>query len=578
MATYNVGGLSPFNRAKTIYEAVEKALPGDEVNWSKSTKHEKAIVIRHGIHLTGNSSRFKVPEHAIGIKLSGQGHLALEDLTMSATSLANAINIAEWSGTIEFKNCNIKYRPRIRSEKAYPIVVTAGKQSNLNVIIKDCEIEGLVIDTMGTITITNSIISGVHVDSSLVGSKVELTESKLSRMAIAANLYSQEKTILRDSVSISTSDGVFKDSDFGEDGSDTRVSIYGKSNISNVRINDSISTLAFYDGDISLENITIPSTSFYTKNCSVYIHDNVKIEANWVQDETTVSNQSAEKTVHATELKALDELNSLIGLNEVKVTMENYVSMARVNKAREDANLGSVDYSLHLVFSGSPGTGKTTIANIFAKALFEEGVLKSPNVVFASRQDLIDNVIGGTAIKTRKVIDSAIGGVLFIDEAYELRSQGTRDFANEAVSELIAQMENHRKDLVVIMAGYTAEMKDLFENGNPGLKSRFSNWIEFPDYSFEELWEIMRMSIVNKYIVDNSVLDEMKLKLFTFYRDNLLSGNARFVRNFVQEIAFAQSLRLNQLSEITKADLQTITVEDVRSAYSKYYAQMTQRK
>lgn len=577
MATYNVGGLSPFNRAKTIYEAAGKALPGDEIYWNKSTKHEKAIILNYGVHLIGNNSKFKIPEHSVGIKLKGSGHLVLENISMVATTLSNAINIDEWRGTVELINCTIKYKSRIRADKAYPILVTNGKQDNLKLIIKDSDIEGIAIDTAGDVQIENSTIDGKVIDSSISTRLLNLTGSTLSRISIAANEYRQESTVLKNRVSIATNDGIVSNSIFGEEDTDTRIATYGDFRFQEVVIKGNISSLAFHDGDINLTGIFIPETSFFTENASVYIHENVKIEADWKKENVTVSNQTSEEMTHATELKAIDELNSLIGLESVKETMANYVSMARVNKAREEAQLGSVDYSLHLVFSGDPGTGKTTIANIFAKALFEEGVLKSPNVVFASRQDLIDNVIGGTAIKTRAVIDSAIGGVLFIDEAYELRAQGERDFANEAVSELIAQMEIHRKDLVVIMAGYTDEMRDLFDNGNPGLKSRFSNWIEFPNYSFDELWEIMKMSIVNKYIVEPEILDVMKIKLFTFYRDKLLSGNARFIRNFIQEIAFSQSLRLNQLKDITKEDLQTITLNDVNSAYSKFYLQMTQR-
>lgn len=576
MATYNVGGLSPFNRAKTIYEALDKALPDDEINWAKSTKHEGALQLRYGIHLIGNKSKFKVPEHSVGLKLNGRGTLILENLNIQVTSLSNGIQISDWVGKIIIKNCEVRYKGKIKEGKAYPLVSSSQLLNNAEIIIENSILDGVYLEAK-RIEVINSKINGSQNPCYVGAHLVSISESYLEDTSIESGEFIVNGGQLEKRVKFDGESGSISNLSVG-DTAPTVLSIVGDTSIKNVVFNEqNVKELQLSNGKFELSSVTIPAISVISTNTEISIFDNVHDDGYWTKTNTVMSNQTSQEIAHEVEDSAVEQINKLIGLTSVKHTMENYVSMARIAKAREAQGLENMDYSLHLVFSGNPGAGKTVVAEIFAKALYEEGVLPTSKVNKVSREDLIDNIIGGTAIKTRKVIDDSLGGVLFIDEAYSLRSQGERDFANEAVDTLVNAMDAHRKELVVIMAGYTNEMKDFFENGNPGLKSRFSNWVEFPDYTFEELWDIMNLQISDKYIASTEVLDKMKLLLFSFFRKGLVDGNGRFVRNFVQEIVFAQSMRLRNETNLDKETLQTLTVEDAQNGYDKYYSQLVSR-
>jgi len=184
------------------------------------------------------------------------------------------------------------------------------------------------------------------------------------------------------------------------------------------------------------------------------------------------------------DLKA--ELNGLIGLNGIKKEVNNLINMVSVHKMRKEHGLKSVDMSLHMVFSGNPGTGKTTIARMMARIYRSLGVLSKGQLVEVDRSGLVAGYVGQTAQKTSKVIESALGGVLFIDEAYSLTSKSENDFGSEAIDTLLKAMEDNREDLVVIVAGYDGLM-DEFIHSNPGLESRFNRYLHFDDYTIDEM-------------------------------------------------------------------------------------------
>lgn len=578
MATYKVGGLSPFNKLRSIHDAIEKARAGDEIFWNKSEKFTEAIYVESGVHIIGNHSKVKVPEHQIGIVLKGRGHVILEGLDFVVTNLANAINVNEWEGTIEIIDCKVSYAKRIRDDKAYPLFVTGKHQKNLKVIIRDSSIEGLSVSVDDEMLISNSTIDGKIVHGVLRANSITLKQSSIGNAAISSNIYNHNQTVLFGRVIVNSSDGLIEKSTIGE--SESRASLLFKGNfqLSGVDFSGGIDSLFFEDGTVDLDDVSIPLTEFVTKDVNVNIHANVTTAGPWKKINTNISNRTQEELEHETSKRALQELNEMIGLKRVKDTIENYVGLARIKKARELAGLENVDSSLHLVFSGSPGTGKTTVAHLFAKALYEEGILPTQNVISARRADLVSDKIGGTALKTRAIVEKAIGGVLFIDEAYELKANSDRDFANEAVAELIAIMEENRKNLIVILAGYTSDMKSFFKEGNQGLDSRFNNWVEFPDYSLHELVDIMKQGILSKYVVDDRTMDSMELKLFALHKDNLISGNARFIRNFIQQIVFAQSLRLNSNKDLSLESIEKIELEDVETAYTKFREQIIDRQ
>ena len=296
-------------------------------------------------------------------------------------------------------------------------------------------------------------------------------------------------------------------------------------------------------------------------------------------DKTPPSNGKGEKAPEAAEQKPENEdqappkekiedlrkeLDSYVGLAAVKREVKDLIDLAAVEQLRRQHGLPTADMSLHMVFTGSPGTGKTTIARLMARVYHSLGILSRGQLVEVDRSGLVAGYVGQTAIKTRKVIDSALGGVLFIDEAYALNGGGANDFGQEAIDTLLKAMEDHRDDLVVIVAGYDGLM-DAFIHSNPGLESRFNRFLHFADYTEEELLAIFRMQCQKGcYVLDPAAEEPLRALLEARMGDAAAFGNARGVRNLFEQILVRQAGRLaGQGSSVTKEDLMRITAADV---------------
>lgn len=258
------------------------------------------------------------------------------------------------------------------------------------------------------------------------------------------------------------------------------------------------------------------------------------------------------------------ELQSLIGLKPVKEQIEKLASFIRIQKQRTAKGLRAAPVSCHCLFTGNPGTGKTTVARIVAGIYRELGVLKKGHLVETDRSGLVAEYVGQTAVKTNAIIDKALDGVLFIDEAYSLIAGYETDFGTEAISTLLKRMEDDRDRLVVILAGYTDEMK-RFIDSNPGLRSRFNRYVEFPDYSETELYQIFELNLrKNQYRCTKGAEAVVKriLKAAVARRDRTF-GNGRYVRNLFERIIEQQALRLAGVAPLTAEMLEEITEEDV---------------
>ena len=256
-------------------------------------------------------------------------------------------------------------------------------------------------------------------------------------------------------------------------------------------------------------------------------------------------------------------LDKLIGLDQIKKDVRELADFAKVQKARKDAGIKAVPISMHLVFTGNPGTGKTTVARILAKIYKNIGVLPTGQLIETDRSGLVAGYVGQTAIKTQGMISKAMGGVLFIDEAYAL-SQKDDAFGQEAIDTLLKAMEDHREELVVIVAGYTEPM-EKFINSNPGLKSRFNKYFEFPDYTMDELTEIFKLDCKKyDYTIDDDTLKHVR-ELLTVRRlasiDNF--ANAREVRNLFETIVTNQARRVAGLKDPTREQMMEILPEDL---------------
>ncbi len=267
---------------------------------------------------------------------------------------------------------------------------------------------------------------------------------------------------------------------------------------------------------------------------------------------------------------AIERLDGLIGLAPVKKEIKTLANVIQINKLRKEQGLKVPKMSYHCVFTGNPGTGKTTVARLVSQIYKELGVLKRGHLVETDRSGLVAEYVGQTAVKTNEIIDSALGGVLFIDEAYTLINSAENDFGHEAVATLLKRMEDDRDRLVVILAGYTEEMR-LFIDSNPGLQSRFTRYVEFPDYSEEELYEIFIVNL-NKYeyhLADHAEETLMAiLKAAVESRDRNF-GNGRFARNLFEKTVENQSNRLSGLGSVSKDELMAILPEDIAKAVDK---------
>lgn len=273
--------------------------------------------------------------------------------------------------------------------------------------------------------------------------------------------------------------------------------------------------------------------------------------------------------------KCLDHLDELIGLSEVKSTVQELVNITKVAQLQTKAGIKAPNVTRHLVFTGSPGTGKTTVARILGEVYKNLGVLSKGHFIEVDRTHLVGEYLGQTAPKTAKAIETALGGVLFIDEAYSLVPSERGDvYGQEAISTLLKMMEDFREDLVVIVAGYKNEMS-RFIKSNPGLKSRFSKSIHFQDYSSSELTAIFKRKCEQHgYSISNETLNELTCLIEQFESDIGELGNGRFARNIFDRCIANQCNRLAALEKPSEQDLKTFLPTDMptREELGKHFA------
>ncbi|MCC5909893.1 MAG: AAA family ATPase [Clostridiaceae bacterium] len=282
------------------------------------------------------------------------------------------------------------------------------------------------------------------------------------------------------------------------------------------------------------------------------------------KQEKEINNDVSENSIPEESIDdILKELHQMIGLNEVKKIVDEVLAYVDIQQKRKLQGLSAAPLVLHMIFKGNPGTGKTTVARLLGRIFRSKELLEKGHLIEVERADLVGEYIGHTALKVREKVKEAMGGILFIDEAYSLARGGERDFGKEAIDAMVKAMEDHRDKFILILAGYQDEMDNFIEI-NPGLKSRFPIHIDFQDYNIEELVEIAELMVAERqYTISKSA----KAKLFNMLsskrkRDNKYSGNARLVRNLIERSIRKQAVRLKDKSFCTMEDLVTLKRED----------------
>ncbi|HFU3811651.1 TPA: AAA family ATPase [Streptococcus suis] len=255
---------------------------------------------------------------------------------------------------------------------------------------------------------------------------------------------------------------------------------------------------------------------------------------------------------------AMEKLNSLIGIHHVKRQVQEFIYQVEANQKKEEKGMKVNDFTLHSLFLGNPGTGKTTVARIIGQVLYQKGIIATNKFIEASRSDLVAGYIGQTAAKTREVLESALGGVLFIDEAYALNGASSNDFGKEAIDEILKFMEDHRRDIVIIFAGYTKEMGEFLQM-NSGLTSRIPTTFDFEDYTADEIAQIGLLGL-KEYQFDKEFYGDVVKEAYATTTDR---SNGRWIRNFNEKLLRIQSARLIQSG---RDSFEIISKEDIENA------------
>jgi ATPase len=604
MKVLHVGGFNPLNRFKTLEEALKKAKHDDQIILHKHVN--ESVIINKSIILDGNGYSLKIDSDTVGIKNSNNNHLVINNLTFIANTRANAI-INE--GILELTNVKMKLNGPVR--KFLPLLYSDGSK----LILNNCELLKVNTTQNTTTKATNCKFynyygDNIHIDpndnsnefSNLYGrskfinctlSHMDIDNAQIENCKIGPYTHISNSNLKN--IKIYQKDEelnikIKKESSYGllDNQSDEKYCLYLTDDITlqhyNIEIQDQ-EFIPIFGNHVNLEiNKTKTNTEYENELYNSTLKATDTNDTNyWHLSKSKLSTVRSKINSNIKEETGLDKLNKLIGLQSVKRKINEIMNNIQVQSQNKNDDF---EFSYHMIFSGEPGTGKTTVAKYVTEALYEVGAIPENKFTVATVDSLVAGYVGQTAQKTREVLEKALGGVLFIDEAYMLNvKQGQNTFNDEAIGVLIEFMENRRKDLIVILAGYKKEMTEFLAS-NTGLDSRIER-VEFEDYTPQEMvqiFELMRKSNNIEYIDEDKIKQNLE-KYFTLVTQLNLQipdvngritngGNGRLVRNIFQKIITERNSRIIN-ENITD---QRVTMVDVLKGFENEIRKIQNRK
>lgn len=604
MKVLHVGGFNPLNRFKTLEDALKKAKHDDQIILHKHVN--ESVIINKAIILDGNGYTLKIDSDTVGIKNSNNNHLVINNLTFIANTRANAI-INE--GILELTNVKMKLNGPVR--KFLPLLYSDGSK----LILNNCELLKVNTTQNTTTKATNCKFynyygDNIHIEpndnsnefSNLYGrskfinctlSHMDIDNAQIENCKIGPYTHISNSNLKN--IKIYQKDEelnvkIKKETSYGllDNQSDEKYCLYLTDDITLQHYNIEIQDQEFIPTFGNHVNLEINKTKTNTEYENELYNSTLKVtdtnDTNyWHLSNSKLSAVRSKINSNIKEETGLDKLNKLIGLQSVKRKINEIMNNIQVQSQNKNDDF---EFSYHMIFSGEPGTGKTTVAKYVTEALYEVGAIPENKFTVATVDSLVAGYVGQTAQKTREVLEKALGGVLFIDEAYMLNvKQGQNTFNDEAIGVLIEFMENRRKDLIVILAGYKKEMTEFLAS-NTGLDSRIER-IEFEDYTPQEMvqiFELMRKSNNIEYIDEDKIKQNLE-KYFTLVTQLNLQipdvngritngGNGRLVRNIFQKIITERNSRIIN-ENITD---QRVTMVDVLKGFENEIRKIQNRK
>lgn len=590
MTELYVGGFGLRNHYKSLADAIDKAREGDTILLNKSVEIGTVIVTKN-LEINGQNNTIKIQEGAAGLEFRTKRAI-VKNVTIFQSKHCNGIVNETPNGVIDLENVTFTFSSKNDPRDIYsPIFASDTATVTLTNVTADFfSFEASHISarhsTFGdffgsqsalsasTIQLDSSTLTNIYLESdNLTGSTLTTYGECYCRVntldigQINFLFYNDPEKVFRKK---------FKDSSFVKD----NITLFTINNCKKAIIHDMrIATtekvyqarlLQIIDTNLTLER----SKKSKFLNDSLAQNSTITLIAGdtneWNLFNSEIVNSSTTGKGQSSGYKKLQEM---IGLASVKEQIENFMAVASMQAARAARGFSQEDTSnMNMVFGGAPGTGKTTVAKIIGQMLFEEHIVPTNKFKVTTRKDFVSKYIGATAQQTHDVFMSALGGVLLIDEAYSLLPHSEQDHAQEAIDQLVMDITEHKGEILVIVAGYTNDMQEFIEKGNPGLKSRFPNWIEFPSYTCDDLLDILLLNINKKNVAlsqdDWDYLESRFIELFNATNVNgALDGNGRYIENFMNDLLATRDIRLANMKRqgytLTNNDILTLTRDDI---------------